>query len=88
MSIHNARPENSRRLLAVLRVLADGLEHTTREIQEQAHTVATATCVAELRAAGYGVECKRTKGRNGRPVWVYWMPVPPTPIELAALGAR
>ena len=86
MSIHHARPESSPRLMRVLRVLADGREHTTLEIQERARTVATATCVSELRAAGYRVRCeRRSRGADRRPVWVYWMPTPPTPIELAAL---
>ena len=85
MSIHAAHPSRSPRLLRVLRVLADGREHTTLEIQEAARTVATSTCVAELRASGYEVECRRAALADRRPVWRYRMPAPPTPIELAAL---
>lgn len=84
MSIHAAHPSRSRRLLRVLRVLADGREHTTREIQEAARTVATATCVSELRASGYDVACRR-ESRDRAAVWLYSMPTPPTPLELAAL---
>lgn len=85
--MHHSHPARSARLLRVLRVLSDGREHTTLEIQEAARTVATGTCVSELRHAGYAVVCeRRQRGPERRPVWVYWMPAPPTPLELAALG--
>lgn len=87
MAIHAAHPARSRRLLRVLRVLADGREHSSRDIQRRADTVAAGTCVSELRAAGYAVSCRRTRRDDGRPVWLYSMPSPPSPLELRALEA-
>ena len=84
--MHAADPSRSRRLLRVLRVLADGREHSSRDIQERADTVAAGTCVSELRAAGYEVRC-RQETRDGRRRWLYRMPCPPTPLELSALEA-
>lgn len=84
--MHHGRPETSPRLLRVLRVLADGRPHTTWQIQEAARTVATGTCVSELRHAGFEIVCaRRDRGPGRGPVWEYRMPAPPTAIELAAL---
>lgn len=86
--IHNGRPETSPRLLRVLQLLADGREHTTLEIQQRGRTVAPSASVSELRACGYRIECeRRSRSADRGPVWVYWMPSPPTPIEMARLGA-
>lgn len=65
--MHAARPEHSPRLQRLLAVLADGREHTSRELQDAAATVAVGTCASELRAAGYDVTCRR-RGKN---VWTY-----------------
>ena len=84
--MHNARPETSPRLMRVLRVLADGRPHTTLEIQTEARTVATGTCVSELRQCGYEIACEQRRGgEDGRRVWVYSMPRPPTALEMRAL---
>ena len=83
--IHAADPARSPRLMRVLRVLSDGREHSSRELQERADTVAAGTCVSELRAAGYDVSCRRAARAGRRPVWLYSMPSPPTALELAAL---
>ena len=88
MGMHAARPSRSPRLMRVLRLLSDGREHSSREIQQGADTVAAGTCVSELRAAGYEVECRRKDGPGRRPVWLYRMPSPPTALELAALEAE
>lgn len=66
MPMHAAKPENSPRLRRLLAALADGREHTSRELQDAAQTVAVGTCASELRAAGHEVVCRR-RGR----VWTY-----------------
>ena len=83
--IHAAAVARSPRLQRVLRVLSDGRWHSTLAIQTLASTVATSTCVAELRACGHAVECRRRARPDGSPVWEYRMPAPPTPLELEAL---
>ena len=83
--IHAAAVARSPRLQRVLRVLSDGGWHSTLQIQTLASTVATATCISELRAGGHAVECRRRARRDGSPLWEYRMPAPPTPLELEAL---
>lgn len=85
--MHAARPERSARLRRVLAVLADGREHSTREIQRRADTVAVAACVSELRTADYHIVCRRTRRADSRPVWLYRCSNPPTALELRAMGA-
>lgn len=57
MTIHAAKINTSRRLLRVLAMLADGKAYTTREIQLNAEVCNAHTCVSELRANGYEIEC-------------------------------
>lgn len=68
---HFARIENSDRLKRVFDYLTDCLPHTTRDIIENAHVCAVNSCVDEIRANGFKIECKR-EGRN----WVYQMEKP------------
>lgn len=62
-SRHAARLQKSGRLRRVLDVLKDGFKHSTMAIQAHAQVCAPGTCVSELRANGYNIECKRSKGR-------------------------
>ncbi len=60
--IHAAKIDRSPRLNRVLRVLRDGREHTSWELQMEARTVAVHTCISELRANGYAIS-RRQSGR-------------------------
>lgn len=53
----NAAPLSSPRLQRVLRVLADGQEHSTRDIVRRARVMAVNACVSELRAHGAQILC-------------------------------
>lgn len=68
---HFAKIENSDRLKRVFDYLTDGQWHTTRDIIEGAHVCAVNSCVDEIRANGFTIECKR-EGKN----WVYKMEKP------------
>lgn len=58
--MHFAKVESSDRLKRVLDVLADGLPHSTLEIQRKAKVCAVGSSVSELRSNGYRIECKRS----------------------------
>lgn len=58
--IHAAKPENSDRLKRVLDVLKKG-RATTREILFLANVCAVNTCISELRANGFNIECKQIR---------------------------
>lgn len=62
--------ETSDRLRRVLSVLADGREYTTLDLMAYARVCAVSTAVAELRANGFDIRCKR-RGR----LWYYRMEV-------------
>ena len=64
--MHAAKVDRSARLRRVLAVLEEGREFTTREIADAAHVCAVNSCVAELRANGHGISCRREGG-----VWLY-----------------
>ncbi len=66
-SMHRARLERSPRLQRIMRVLADGREHTTWEIQSKARSCAVGTCISELRANGIPIVCRRQADK----VWAY-----------------
>ena len=53
-----ARLHKSGRLMRTLRELADGREHTTRELIEAADVCAVNSIAAELRANGIKVACR------------------------------
>jgi len=56
--IHYAKIDNSKRLMRVLTLLADGQAYTTREIIQHANVCAVNTCITELRENGYDIDCK------------------------------
>lgn len=64
--MHYARLKHSPRQQRVLAVLADGQEHSTMALIERAHVCAVNSIVAELRANGIPVRCRRAKN-----VWHY-----------------
>lgn len=55
----------SPRLRAVLKLLADGKPHTTREIVRKANVMAVSACAAELREHGAVIECVRQISPSG-----------------------
>ena len=61
--MHAAKLETSSRLQLVDALLADGREHTTREIMAYTGTLAINSCVAELRVNGRKIDCTQ-RGRR------------------------
>lgn len=66
--MHAARLEHSPRLQRVADLLADGREYSTLEIIQAAGVCAVNSIIAELRANGFSILCRRCGD-----VWVYWM---------------
>lgn len=64
--MHNARIDRSKRLQRVDNLLADGQEYSTMDIVNKASVCAVNSIVAELRANGRAIACRRTKD-----VWFY-----------------
>ncbi|MEO1750703.1 hypothetical protein [Thiofaba sp. EF100] len=58
-SIHAAKMDNSPRLQRVAELLADGRWYSTLDIIVGAGVCAVNSCVAELRANGIPVDCRR-----------------------------
>lgn len=77
----NAATMKSQRLQRVRELLSDGAEHTTREIIEAANVCAVNSIVAELRANGVNIVCRRGKGRE-RGIWFYMEVLSPKPVRL------
>ena len=78
--MHAARLDTSPRLRAVHALLADGVERSTREIIADAGVCAVNSCIAELRANGAVIACRREDDREtGKVRFLYRMtkPVPP-----------
>ena len=65
--MHFARLKNSPRLQRVLSVLADGQEHSTREIVEKAQVCAVNSIIGELRDNGFPIP----RARQQKRVWFY-----------------
>ena len=65
-----ARLDRSDRLQRVLDALADGGDHSTRDLIIEAEVCAVNSCVAELRDQGHAIECRRDRGASA-PVWLY-----------------
>ncbi len=65
-----ASVDQSPRLQRVLRVLEDGRPHSTRDLVVSADVCAVNSCIAELRANGYLIDCRRRPGPTG-PTWFY-----------------
>jgi uncharacterized protein YerC len=63
-----ARLETSPRLQRVATLLADGREYSTLDIVIGASVCAVNSCIAELRANGYAIACRRVGD-----VWFYRM---------------
>lgn len=61
-----AKLESSARLQRVLDYLSDGREHTTLDIVVGASVCAVNSCIAELRANGFDIACRREGD-----VWLY-----------------
>lgn len=68
MTMHAARIENSSRLRRVQTALEDGAWHSTRDLMRRADVCAVNSCIAELRANGVDVECRR----EGRVFFYRW----------------
>lgn len=56
----HAAPLTSPRLQRVLKLLADGKPHTTRQIVRGARVMAVNACVAELRSHGAEILCSNS----------------------------
>ena len=65
-----ARLDRSDRLRRVLDALADGEDHSTRDLIIEAEVCAVNSCVAELREQGHAIECRRDRDASA-PVWLY-----------------
>jgi hypothetical protein len=57
--MHAARIEHSERLQRVLALLSDGAWHSTLDVVFAARVCAVNSCIAELRANGVRVDCRR-----------------------------
>ena len=57
--MNDAKVDRSARLRRVLAVLEDGRGHSTLEIATAARVCAVNSCIAELRANGYEIGCRR-----------------------------
>lgn len=56
----------SPRLARVLRLLADGKPHTTRDIVRKAGVMAVNACISELRAHGAEISCAQVLVKDQR----------------------
>lgn len=68
--MHSANLQTSDRLKRVAELLADGKEHSTMEIIRNANVCAVNSVVAEIRANGSEISCRR----DGN-AWYYKMEV-------------
>lgn len=57
--MNHANASNSKRLKAVLKILADGKWHGTLAIMKRTWCCAVGTAISEIRANGYDVECRQ-----------------------------
>lgn len=64
--MHSAKIERSKRLQRVDELLADGQEYSTMEIVKKASVCAVNSIIAELRANGRTIACRRNKH-----IWYY-----------------
>ncbi len=62
----HAAPLSSPRLARVLRLLADGKPHTTRDIVRKARVMAVNACISELRAHGAEITCTQVLVKDQR----------------------
>lgn len=66
--MNNARIDRSPRLQRVRDLLSDGRKYSTLDIIQGARVCAVNSIVAELRANGFRIDCKRNGGN-----WEYQM---------------
>jgi len=64
--MNSARVEKSYRLQRVISFLSDKKPHSTRDIMTGAYVCAVNSCISELRANGYDIDCRRKNK-----VWIY-----------------
>ncbi len=78
-----ARLARSPRLRRVHALLEDGIERSTLDIAMSAGVCAVNSCIAELRANGAWIECRRiVNPADGSRIFLYRM-VAPAPAEAA-----
>ena len=70
VALHAAKLEKSDRLQRVDALLSSGKQYSTLEIIQQANVCAVNSVVAELKANGRTITCKRFGS-----AWYYWMEV-------------
>lgn len=75
----HAGPLTSPRLQKLLKVLADGQEHSTLDVVRRSGVLAPGTCVSELRAHGAEIDCSLRVDAKGRRRWFYRMQKEPEP---------
>jgi hypothetical protein len=64
--MHSAKIDRSKRLQRVDALLADGKEYSTMDIVHTAQVCAVNSIIAELRANGRAIACRRDKH-----IWYY-----------------
>jgi len=84
--IHYANIKNSKRLQRVLNLLADGCEHTTRDIIQRADVCAVNTAIAELRSNGYEIKTKDLGLRDGAHIYSYQWPSKRQQLDVFAVA--
>lgn len=72
MTQHAARLAHSPRLQRVLKVLEDGDEHSTLEIQNRAQVCSVSSCISELRKNDAEITCVQRAEDDGLR-WYYRM---------------
>ena len=73
--MNSAKLDKSDRLQRVLALLADGKEHTTRDILDNAHVGAVSPAISELRDNGLTIHCRHTRPEPGKRVCYYRLDV-------------
>lgn len=80
MSQHFAKIESSKRLQAALKVLNDGLWHSSLEISNGGENLATGSTISELRGNGYTIETRyKRRTSAGKRIFEYRITVRPEP---------
>lgn len=71
--MHAAALDSSPRLQRVHALLSSGQAYSTLEIVQQARVCAVNSIIAELRANGETIACRRTVSLAGERIWIYQM---------------
>lgn len=85
--MHAASLDRSPRLQRVHDLLKDGAERSTMDIMLNAQVCAVNSIVAELRANGAEIECRRGDS-GGEPIWLYRLTRPVEPQRSLPLPRR